>query len=61
MGLYQANGAQLGLLLLPEERAVEIWRGGHQGMAERLENATRQEAGEEFAGLALELETIWQV
>jgi len=61
MGLYQANGAQLGWLLLPEERAVEIWRGGHQGMAERLENATRLEAGEEFAGLVLELETIWAV
>jgi Uma2 family endonuclease len=26
MGAYQANGAQLGWLLFPEERAVEIWR-----------------------------------
>ena len=25
MALYQANGAQLGWLLFPEQRAVEIW------------------------------------
>ena len=30
MDTYQANGARLGWLLLPEERAVEIWRGGEQ-------------------------------
>ena len=59
MDLYQANGARLGWLLLPEERAVEIWRGDQRGMAERLENASRLEAGEDFAGLALELEEIW--
>ncbi len=59
MAQYQANGATLGWLLLSEERAVEIWRGGQEGMAERLENATRLEAGEEFAGLVLDLETIW--
>ena len=34
MGLYQANDAQLGRLLLPVERVVEIWRGGQKGMAE---------------------------
>ena len=61
MDLYQANGARLGWLLLPHEQAVEIWRGGQEGMAERLENATRLEAGEEFAGLVLDLETIWAV
>ena len=61
MGLYQANGARLGWLLLPEERAVEIWRGGQEGMAERLEGATRLEAGEGFGGLALELREIWEV
>ena len=58
MDLYQANGARLGWLLLPEERAVEIWRGDQRGMAERFENASRLEAGEDFAGLALELEEI---
>ncbi len=36
LGQYQANGAQLGWLLLPDQRAVEIWRGGQEGMAERL-------------------------
>jgi hypothetical protein len=41
-----ANGARLGWLLLPQERTVEIWRGGQRGMAERLE---------------LDLEEIWAV
>jgi Uma2 family endonuclease len=61
MAQYQTNGARLGWLLLPEERAVEIWRGGQQGMAERLEDATRLEGGELAEGLALELEEIWAV
>ena len=61
MDLYQSNGAQLGWLLLPEERAVEVWRGGQGGMAERLENATRLECGEGFAGLVVELGEIWEV
>jgi Uma2 family endonuclease len=61
MGLYQANGAALGWLLLPQEWAVEVWRGGEQGMAERLESATRLEAGEACGGLVLELEEIWAV
>jgi Uma2 family endonuclease len=59
MDLYQANGAQLGWLLLPEQQAVEIWQIGQQGMAQRLNNACRLAAGEAFAGLALELEEIW--
>ncbi len=45
MDLYQANGARLGWLLLPEERAVDIWRGGQRGMAERLDHPSRLEAG----------------
>lgn len=61
MDQYQANGARLGWLLLPEERAVEIWRGGQQGLAERLEEASRLEGGELAEGLALELEEIWAV
>lgn len=32
-------------LLLPDERAVEIWRGGRQGLAERLENASGPKGG----------------
>ena len=61
MDLYQANGAQLGWLLLPEERAVELWRGGEKARAERLENPSRLDAGEPFAGLVLELGEIWAV
>ena len=58
MGLYQANGTRLGWLLLPEERAVEIWRGGQEGMAKRLENATWLDGGELTSGLVLKLEEI---
>jgi Uma2 family endonuclease len=61
MDLYQANGARLGWLLLPQERAVELWRGGEQGRAERLENTSRLEGSELAEGLALELEEIWAV
>jgi Uma2 family endonuclease len=61
MDLYQANGARLGWLLLPQERAVEIWRNGQQGMAERLENANRLDGSELAEGLALDLEDIWVV
>jgi Uma2 family endonuclease len=61
MDQYQANGARLGWLLLPEERAVEFWRGGHQGMAERLENERRLDGAELAEGLELELEEIWAV
>jgi Uma2 family endonuclease len=61
MEQYQANGARLGWLLLPQERAVEIWRGGQQGMAERLENASRVDGSELAEGLVLDLEDIWVV
>jgi Uma2 family endonuclease len=61
MALYQANGARLGWLLLPHERAVEIWRGGQQGMAERLDNASRLDGAGLAEGLALDLEEIWAV
>ena len=61
MEQYQANGARLGWLLLPQERAVEIWRGGQQGMAERLENASRVDGIELAEGLELDLEEIWAV
>lgn len=57
---YQANGAQLGWLLLPEERAVEVWRAGAAN-PERLEAAKTLDGGELFAGLALDLAPIWEV
>jgi hypothetical protein len=46
---------------LPHERAVEIWRGGQRGRAERLENTSRLEGGELAAGLALNLQEIWAI
>jgi Uma2 family endonuclease len=61
MEQYQANGARLGWLLLPLERAVEIWRGGQQGMGERLDNASRVDGSELAEGLELDLEEIWAV
>ena len=57
MAAYRANGARLGWLLLPDERAVEIWPAS--GEPQRLEQATHLEAGSEFPGLCLDLEEIW--
>ncbi|MCS5694288.1 Uma2 family endonuclease [Cyanobium sp. FGCU-6] len=63
MALYQANGAQLGWLLFPEQRAVEIWparlEGGSASEPQRLENALRLEGGDVLPGLVLELGEIW--
>ena len=63
MALYQANGAQLGWLLFPEQRAVEIWRAhpeaGPATASQRLENATRLDGGDVLPGLVLELQEIW--
>jgi Uma2 family endonuclease len=61
MEQYQANGARLGWLLLPQEQAVEIWRSGQQGMAERLDNASRVDGSDLAKGLELDLEEIWAV
>jgi Uma2 family endonuclease len=58
----QRNGARLGWLLIPAERAVEIW----EPMAEipappqRIEAASRLDADPEFPGLAVDLEEIWR-
>ena len=57
MALYQANAARLGWLLLPEQRAVEIWPA--VGPSRRLELAELLEGGTEFPGLRLELAEIW--
>ncbi|MFN9621460.1 MAG: Uma2 family endonuclease [Cyanobacteriota bacterium] len=61
MAAYQRNGARLGWLLIPEERAVEIWEllADPQAQPRRIEAATRLEGDAQFAGLALELEEIW--
>ncbi|QVL52378.1 MAG: Uma2 family endonuclease [Cyanobium sp. M30B3] len=68
MAAYQANGARLGWLLLPHERAVEVWGPAHQEARNqeanqeeplRLELAATLEGGAEFPGLCLNLEEIW--
>jgi Uma2 family endonuclease len=57
MAAYQANGAQLGWLLLPQQRAVEIWP--QSGPSTRLEEAAVLQAGPQFPGLQLDLSEIW--
>ena len=64
MASYLANGAQLGWLLFPQQRAVEIWQPG-AGPAvpvvmERIEAAEVLEGGELLPGLRLELAEIWE-
>jgi Uma2 family endonuclease len=59
MAVYQRNGARLGWLLLPEERAVEVWSAA--GDAQRLENPAMLTASPDFPGLRLELAEIWAV
>ena len=64
MAAYLANGARLGWLLFPEQRAVEIWQQGAGPAApvvrERIEAAEALEGGEWLPGLRLELAEIWE-
>jgi Uma2 family endonuclease len=64
MAAYLANGAQLGWLLFPEQRAVEIWQPGADPAApvvmQRIEAAEALEGGELLPGLRLELAEIWE-
>ena len=59
MAAYQANGAQLGWLLIPEEQAVEIWTA--IGEPHRIAAVTHLDGGELLPGLRLELQEIWQI
>jgi Uma2 family endonuclease len=61
MAAYQRNGARLGWLLIPAERAVEVWGPLADPPQEptRIEKATRLDGGPEFPGLVIELEEIW--
>lgn len=65
MAAYQANGAQLGWLLIPEQQAVEVWTASGAGAPApgpvRLEAATSLAAGPLFPGLQIDLQEIWQV
>lgn len=60
MAAYQANGAQLGWLLIPEQQAVEIWPTTGSGDPQRIEAATSLDAGSLFPGLQIDLQEIWQ-
>jgi len=62
MASWIENGASLGWLLLPESRAVEVWRAadGGSGMApQRISEGIGINAGPEFPGLAIDLREIW--
>ena len=65
MAVYQRNGARLGWLLIPAERAVEIWELLVDPLADpptpprRIEAASRLEGDPQFPGLSVELEEIW--
>jgi len=59
MAAYQANGAQLGWLLIPEQRAVEVWLAG-ASQTERIAPATTLDAGNLFPGLQIDLAEVWQ-
>jgi Uma2 family endonuclease len=58
---YQANGAQLGWLLIPEQLAVEVWPANGGGASQRLDDATSLDAGPLVPGLQIDLEEIWRV
>jgi Uma2 family endonuclease len=61
MATYQANGAQISWLLIPEQRAVEVWPASGSGEPTRLEAATQLDTGPLFPGLQIELREIWEV
>ncbi len=61
MASYQANGAQLGWLLIPHQQAVEIWPAAGEGEPERIQAAVSLDAGPLFPGLQIELHEIWSV
>ncbi|WP_216922890.1 Uma2 family endonuclease [Synechococcus sp. CCAP 1479/9] len=59
MATYQANGARLGWLLLPESRGVEVWHAS--GEPQRLEGLAVLDGEPELPGLRLDLAELWDV
>jgi Uma2 family endonuclease len=55
---YMANGAQLGWLIDPARRAVEVYRRG--GAVERLENPATVSGDPVLPGFQLDLAEIWE-
>lgn len=61
MSAYQANGAQLGWLLIPDQQAVEIWPASGAGDPHCIDAAAELDAGPLFPGLRIALEDVWTV
>jgi Uma2 family endonuclease len=62
MASYISNGAQLGWLLLPRQRSVEVWSADpftREARFRALGDASQLEAAAEFPGLMIDLEEIW--
>jgi hypothetical protein len=59
--LRQANGARLGWLLIPEQRAVEVWGplGEHAAVPQLLAPASQLDGSSLFPGLLVDLQEIW--
>jgi Uma2 family endonuclease len=62
MASYISDRAQLGWLLLPHQRTVEVWSAEPTTRTPRfhvLTDASQLEAAAEFPGLVIDLEEIW--
>ena len=61
MAAYQANGARLGWLMIPEQRAVEVWGplGEPAAAPQRLVPASQIDGSSLFPGLLVDLQEIW--
>jgi Uma2 family endonuclease len=57
MGVWLANGAQLGWLIDPERRAVEVYRPGRE--PQTLEGVDAMAGEEPIAGFTLDLTRVW--
>lgn len=58
MGLYRANGAQLGWLVMPEQQAVEVWSAG-DAAPQRRAPAQSLDAEDLFPGLQIDRAEVW--
>jgi hypothetical protein len=65
MASYPRNGARLGWLLIPQERAVEVWgplvdpKPEPEPEPRRIEAATSLDGAPAFSGLVIELAEVW--
>lgn len=58
MAAYQANGARLGWLLIPDSRTVEVWAA--RGEPRRLVNPSSLHAEPVLPGLVIDLKELWE-